>query len=76
MKGSEIREGGVYLVKVSGKVQKVVVRHAFRRLGTNGIGARTQWSCENLATGRTVTVRSAQRFRGPAAEEASGHVIP
>lgn len=75
MKGHEIKQGGTYLAKVSGSVQAVRVeaevsrytdrvdRFSGRRVGCT----TTNWICVNLATGRRVVVRSAQRFRGPAA---------
>lgn len=66
MKEVEIEIGGTYLAKVSGNLVPV------RVLNTREISAptrgnhwptRTVWDCRNERTGRTITVRSCQRFR-------------
>ncbi len=69
MKASEIRVGGVYLMKVSGTVQRVRVdaiteRETYR---TSSIGRRTGfrtiYECTNLATRRKCQARSPSKFR-------------
>ena len=69
MKGKEITVGSRYIVRVSGLHTTVRVDALVGR--TTGTGERTRfldaWLCTNLATGRQIRVRSAQRFRSPAA---------
>jgi len=57
MKNSEITLGGTYLAKVTDKVVPV------RLDATNPHGG---WDATNLATGKKVRIKSAQRLRGPA----------
>lgn len=75
MKGSEIKEGGLYTAKVSGKIVTLRVDATGTRYVTargrailNARGSRVPqerkiWSCTNTATGRVIMVESAQRFR-------------
>lgn len=57
MKNSEVTLGGTYLAKVTDKVVSV------RLDATNPHGG---WDATNLATGKKVRIKSAQRLRGPA----------
>jgi hypothetical protein len=59
MKAHEITLGGIYLAKVSSKLVKVRVDH----IRTTHTG-RTVYDVTNLTTGRRITFRSPQRFRG------------
>jgi hypothetical protein len=62
MRAREIKIGGVYLAKVSGRVVPVkVLKVTTRYLHPNRW--RDQWRCVNTVTGREITVRSPQRFR-------------
>ncbi len=80
MKGSEIKVGGRYVAKVSGRLVPVRVtgtreRATMRRTGGDytraGYEATTRlaWDCVNETTGRAVVVKSAQRFRGEVVAE-------
>jgi hypothetical protein len=65
MKASEVKVGGVYWAKVSGRLAPVrIVGLGARQVGC---GSRARWvtvyDCVNTSTGRAVTVRSPQRFR-------------
>jgi hypothetical protein len=55
MKKDEVRTGGVYLAKVSGRVVEVKIlgERAFMR----------GWDAVNLETGRSVYIKSAARLR-------------
>lgn len=78
MKQDEIRIGGRYLARISGKVVPVRVE-AIRdtltaRRGPSYTGMprtrlRLVYDVTNLATGRKTTFRSAAKFRGPAPAE-------
>ena len=59
MKKNEVKVGGVYTAKVSDKVVPVRID------AVKGTG----WSATNMATGKTIYIKSAQRLRG----EAKGH---
>jgi len=59
MKAREVKIGGVYLVKVTGRVVPVRID------ATSGTG----WVGTNLNTGRRVSIKSARRLRGPAPSE-------
>jgi hypothetical protein len=62
MKQSEIEVSGVYFARVSGNLVRVRVDQVVE--GSNWKGrAYTHYRCTNLATGRRITIRSAQRFR-------------
>ena len=67
MKGRDIQVLHQYYVKVSGTVVPVRVESLSGRVVQNQTGARffDAWVCRNLRTGRLITVKSAQRFRGP-----------
>lgn len=54
MKGNHVRVGGTYTAKVSGRVVQVKI------VGAN---LRGGWDAVNLATGRPVRIRGAQRLR-------------
>lgn len=54
MKKNEIKIGGVYVVKVSGRLCPVRVDKAGKSKG---------WWCTNLRTGRTVYVLTAAKMR-------------
>jgi len=56
MKSKDVKIGGVYLVKVTGRVVPVRID------ATSGTG----WIGTNLETGRRVSIKSARRLRGPA----------
>lgn len=57
MRKAEVEIGGRYLAKVSGNVVPVEV------IAVHHLGG---WLCKNTQTGRTIRVKSAQRFRGVA----------
>jgi hypothetical protein len=57
MKKNEVKVGGRYIAKVSGKLVQV------RITGTSGHGG---WDAVNEATGKEVRIKSAQRLRGEA----------
>jgi hypothetical protein len=57
MKKNEVKVGGQYIAKVSGKLVQV------RVTGTSGHGG---WDAVNEATGKKVRIKSAQRLRGEA----------
>jgi len=62
MLAKEIQAGKVYTAKVSGKLTRVCVEQIVERFGYKG-RTQTHYLCTNLATGRTCTVKSCQRFR-------------
>jgi hypothetical protein len=67
MKAAEIRVGGYYQAKVSGKLTTVRV-NAIREFGGLAAkrlfgGPQTSYDVTNLATGRKITFRSAAKFR-------------
>lgn len=66
MKASEIKVGGIYLMKVSGTVQKVRVESIDRRPCYGRMKERTVYACKNLATGRDCVAKSASKFRSEA----------
>lgn len=57
MKKADVVIGGRYLAKVSGTVVPVRVK------AEHSLGG---WLCTNEQTGRSIRVKSAQRFRGVA----------
>jgi hypothetical protein len=57
MKKAEVEIGGKYHAKVSGKLTIVRINYA---------GYPKGWNATNMATGRGVHIKSAQRLRGPA----------
>lgn len=54
MKKADVKIGGTYLMKVSGRLTHVRIEHA-RTYGG--------WEGKNIRTGRTVFIRSAARLR-------------
>lgn len=66
MKGTDIKIGGIYTAKVSGAIVPLEVLH-YQEGEVRAPGGRWQtrrtWTCRNTITGRTIKVRSAQRFR-------------
>lgn len=68
MKAIQIAVGGRYMARVNGRVVPVRVLRIreIRSYSAGRPGLRTAWDCVNETTGRTIFVRSAQRFRGPA----------
>jgi len=73
MKKSDVKLGGTYLAKVTDKVVSV------RLDAENPHGG---WDGTNLATGKKVRIKSAQRLRGPAKskktaqkDEQTGHAV-
>lgn len=72
MKANEIRVGGVYIAKVSGKLTKVRVDAIRETSGRMGRGERTVYGVTNLATKRTTSFRSAAKFR----KEVKGSEVP
>lgn len=54
MKKNEVEIGGTYTAKVSEKVQKVRI---------DGVSRHGGWDATNVATGRAVRIKSAQRLR-------------
>ncbi len=60
MKSSEVKIGGVYTAKVTNKVVEVRIDAESQHGG---------WEATNLATGKKVRIKSAQRLRGEAAKK-------
>lgn len=54
MKKNEVQLGGIYVAKVSGRLVRVRLERQSRYGG---------WEATNLATGRSVHIRSAARLR-------------
>lgn len=67
MKKKDIVVGGLYKAKISNKI--VTVRVTDIREGSTGTRSQTYYSVVNLTTTRTVTFRSAAKFREPAYAE-------
>jgi hypothetical protein len=67
MKKHEVKVGGQYIAKVSGKLVQV------RITGTSGHGG---WDAVNEATGKKVRIKSAQRLRGEARAKAPSKAAP
>ena len=66
MKKNEVKVGGVYTAKVSDKVVPVRID------AVKGTG----WSATNMATGKTIHIKSAQRLRGEAKGAAAKPAAP
>src|SRR3990167_434569 len=70
MRANEIKVGGTYQAKVSGKLTEVRVDDIRTRTGIHSQGRkmirqdRTVYDVTNLATGRSTTFESAMKFRG------------
>jgi len=80
---SDIKKGGVYTAKVSGKVvplriDSITTRPTYqssgRDLGPGKIVNRTRYECTNLVTSRRITVKSAHRFRHRATKSIMDHL--
>lgn len=71
MKKNEIKVGGVYTAKVSGKLTTVMVTAIRKRMSGYGPRARevTVFDVTNLSTGRKTTFASAMKFRAVARRE-------
>lgn len=66
MKKADIKIGGHYIARVSGKLTTVRVDAIQDRNGIDGgryVKAHTDYDVTNLATGRKLTFRSAAKFR-------------
>lgn len=63
MKAAEIKVGGHYTARVSGRLVTVRVDNSYVEYHPPIMGYRTVYYVTNLATGRKTTFRSAQRFR-------------
>lgn len=66
MKAKDIELGHRYLIKVSGKVVPVLVIGRSERITPSAPNGRDVWCCLNTETGKTIRVKSCQRFRGMA----------
>jgi len=55
---SEVEIGATYLMKVSGKLTKVILTDS-----STGYNGRSRWGGINLSTGRAVIVKSAAKLR-------------
>lgn len=84
MKKSSIQVGGVYVARVSGKLTEVRV-DAINERGdfcsrTGGYHSTDCFDVTNLATGRKLTFRSAEKFRYPVQDPirklANGVAVP
>lgn len=75
MKKTEVVVGNEYLAKVSGTLQRVRIvgecrHHVPARHRSETYRTLPRWQATNLKTGRTITIKSAQRLRPiPAAQE-------
>jgi len=66
MKKNDVKIGGVYTAKVSNRLVPVRID------AEKGTG----WSATNLATGKTIYIKSAQRLRGKAKDAATKPAVP
>jgi hypothetical protein len=57
MQKKDVQIGGTYWANVSGRRVKVKLLNEVQLLS-----GRVGWNAKNLATGRTITIRSAQRL--------------
>ena len=60
MTKDQVEIGAVYLVKVSGKVQRVRVTE---RVEPRNHASRSYWNGTNLNTGRTIRIKTAGKLR-------------
>lgn len=67
MKVKDIEIGGVYLARVSHRIVPIRVVEV-----TEDGRGRRRWTCTNTRTGRTIVVKSSQRFRSRVMEESDG----
>ena len=63
MKASQIVIGKVYIVKVSGDLVRVRITSSRFIASWNGQTKASGWLGTNLATGREIKIKSAQRIR-------------
>jgi len=71
MKKADIEVGAVYLARVSGTLQRVKIARKIettaynysRYSGEAEYRNVTRWEAKNLATGRAILIKSAQRLR-------------
>ena len=69
LKKDDVKIGGVYVVRLHGKMTKVRIEEetsSQRWVGLASSGKRrtsTHWSATNLATGRRVVIKSAAKLR-------------
>jgi hypothetical protein len=68
MTNAQITIGQCYLARVSGKLVPVRVVERFE-YHAGRVGMRYGWKAVNTKTGRTIVVRSPQKFRSAVAEE-------
>jgi len=67
MKKNEVQIGRTYIAKVADRLQTVeIVRDRGETTDYKGKWKHDGWDARNVATGRLIHVRSAQRLRGPA----------
>ena len=66
MKLKDVQVGGRYVAKVSGKLTTVRVTELVERYNYSSKRMLTVILAVNEATGRGITIRSAQRLRAPA----------
>lgn len=67
MRKAQVDPHGIYRVKVSGRIVRVQL------LGLSSLGG---WEARNLATGRSVRIRTAARLREPVDAPAPALQIP
>lgn len=65
MKKNQIKQGSLYIAKISGREVTVRVDRIYQRSGYNG-ALETRYDVTNLKTKRQTTFRSAAKFRGEA----------
>lgn len=63
MKRAEVRVGGIYLAKISGRLVRVRLDDELRREGWRTGRKCNYWLTTNLDTGRNITIRSAAKLR-------------
>lgn len=72
MKAKDIKVGGVYAVKVGGRVVPCEVRSE-KTYTVRGGAVRGSWLCRSQVTGYEFTVKSAQKFRSEVAGTVNGY---
>lgn len=75
MKKEDVKVGGKYKMKVSGRIVPVRVENIREMSGFRG-RTQTVYDCTNLATGRACKAHSAQKFRGSVAKEGKQNAEP
>ncbi len=63
MKTKDVKIGGLYEAKVSGKIQVVRIDSARERWAPDGRSLGMRWVATNVRTGRTIAIGSPQRLR-------------